>query len=419
MSDLTAVDQIKLSPRELWVVSVPELGSLTSNLQKVGLSDAVNMSTFNVPDLRVGTLDQLIGLSDDLNRVENMSDGLARKLCSYFADVALDTGSGRDNSNLQPDAVMRVQENLKLNQGKHNLHEYIRTFNWDQAKFPSRGTPLADIMVTISEKLSTIDSQLKQKSVQFNSIRRELSIANKKQTGSILTRELSSIVDEKRDLVTNSEYLTTLLVAVNASNRESWIKSYERLSDYVVPRSSKEIYKDQEYSLFTVTLFQRTVDEFKTNCQKNRFIIRDFQTTDDLKNNNVESLSKTINRLQQDQKKMQPPLVRWLKVNYTECITMMMHLKCLKIFIESVLRYGLPVRFESIVIQPPEKAKSKLNSVLDMTYKHLDRSGSSFNKNSDDVEGIGAGVVSHLSQEYRPYVFSTISCDYLHTALGL
>lgn len=116
--------------------------------------------------------------------------------------------------------------------------------------------------------------------------------------------------------MTNSEYLTTLLVAVNASNRENWIKSYERLSDYVVPRSSKEIYKDLEYSLFTVTLFQRTVDEFKTNCQKHRFIIRDFQTSEDQKNNNVESLSKTISRLQQDQKKMQPPLVRWLKVNY-------------------------------------------------------------------------------------------------------
>ena len=62
---------------------------------------------------------------------------------------------------------MRVQENLKLNQGKHNLHEYIRTFNWDQAKFPSRGTPLADIMATISEKLTTIDAQFKQKSVQY------------------------------------------------------------------------------------------------------------------------------------------------------------------------------------------------------------------------------------------------------------
>lgn len=89
MPDLTAIDLIKLSPRELWVVSVPELGNLTSNLQKVGLSDVVNMSTFNVPELRVGTLDQLIGLSDDLNRVESMSEGLARKLCSYFADVAL------------------------------------------------------------------------------------------------------------------------------------------------------------------------------------------------------------------------------------------------------------------------------------------------------------------------------------------
>lgn len=83
MPDLNITDILKLQPAELWLVSVPELGDLTRNLQKSGLSESVNLCVFNVPELRVGTLDQLIGLSDDILRVESQSEQLSKKLSNY------------------------------------------------------------------------------------------------------------------------------------------------------------------------------------------------------------------------------------------------------------------------------------------------------------------------------------------------
>ncbi|KAG5639322.1 hypothetical protein H0H81_004525 [Sphagnurus paluster] len=44
----------------------------------------------------------------------------------------------------------------------------------------------------------------------------------------------------------------------------------------VVPRSSKLISSDEEYSLFSVVVFRRVHDEFVQGCRENKFIVRDF-----------------------------------------------------------------------------------------------------------------------------------------------
>ena len=208
MPDLNIVDILKVQPSELWLVSVPELGELTRNLQRSGLSESVNLCVFNVPELRVGTLDQLISLSDDIIRVESQSEQLAKRLATYVTDILINSNDeNRDRSvGPSPETVFMIQDNLKLNQGKNYLHEYIRSFRWDERKYPPKGTPLSEIIGNLNEKLSTIEQQFRQKSTKFNQSRRDLGQVMKKQSGSLMTRDLSGIVDDKRHLVNGSEY---------------------------------------------------------------------------------------------------------------------------------------------------------------------------------------------------------------------
>lgn len=44
----------------------------------------------------------------------------------------------------------------------------------------------------------------------------------------------------------------------------------------IVPRSSQLITQDQEYGLFTVTLFKKVIEEFKLHAREKKFIVRDF-----------------------------------------------------------------------------------------------------------------------------------------------
>uniref|UniRef100_A0A1I7WS33 V-type proton ATPase subunit C n=1 Tax=Heterorhabditis bacteriophora TaxID=37862 RepID=A0A1I7WS33_HETBA len=41
----------------------------------------------------VGTLDQLVGLSDDLNKLDSTAEGVTRKLVQYFGEVLEDDKS--------------------------------------------------------------------------------------------------------------------------------------------------------------------------------------------------------------------------------------------------------------------------------------------------------------------------------------
>lgn len=55
-----------------------------------------------------------------------------------------------------------------------------------------------------------------------------------------------------------------------------WHQNYEKITDMIVPRSTFMIFHDQEYGLFTVSLFKKVAEEFKLHSRERKFIVRDF-----------------------------------------------------------------------------------------------------------------------------------------------
>jgi len=218
----------------------------------------------------------------------------------------------------------------------------------------------------------------------------------------LLTRSLADIV-KKEDVVSDSEYLVTLLVAVpNTSYKDWWLK-YEKLSDMVVPQSSKMVFEDHEHGIFTVTLFRKVIDEYKLHCRENKFIVRDFIYND----GEVEASKTEFARLTSEKEKQFGPLVRWLKLNFGEAFVAWVHVKALRIYVESVMRYGLPVNFQAMVLAPPRRLQKKLREVLNDHYAHLDNSGTQqISKKAEiiDIPGLS-------SSDYYPYVFTKIQVD--------
>lgn len=49
-----------------------------------------------------------------------------------------------------------------------------------------------------------------------------------------------------------------------------WELKYEKLADMVVPRSSKLLFEDQEHGLYSVTIFNKVVDEYKLHARENK-----------------------------------------------------------------------------------------------------------------------------------------------------
>ncbi|XP_072426838.1 V-type proton ATPase subunit C 1-A [Chiloscyllium punctatum] len=375
---------------EFWLISAPGEKTCQQTWDKLNAATTRNnhLSTnfkFAIPDLKVGTLDVLVGLSDELAKLDSFVEGVVKKVAQYMADVLEDS---RD----------KVQENL-LASGV-DLVTYITRFQWDMAKYPIKQS-LKNISEIITKQVSQIDNDLKARASAYNNLKGNLQNLERKNVGSLMTRSLADIV-KKEDFVMDSEYLTTLLVVVPKTNYLEWEKTYETLAEMVVPRSSKLICDDMDSGLYTVTLFRKAVDDFRLKARENKFIVRDFQYNEE----ELKADKEEMTRLSTDKKKQFGPLVRWLKVNFSEAFIAWIHVKALRVFVESVLRYGLPVNFQAMLLQPNKKMMKKLREVLNDLYKHLDSSAAAIIDAAMDIPGLS-------QQEYYPYVYYKIDCNLL------
>lgn len=381
---------------EYWLISAPgdktcqQTWETMNNLTSKQNNLCENFK-FHIPDLKVGTLDQLVGLSDDLGKLDAYVEQSTRKIAAYLGDVLEDQ---RD----------KLYENLQAN--NNDLTTYITRFQWDLAKYPTKQS-LRNIADIISKQVGQIDADLKTKSAAYNNLKGNLQNLEKKQTGSLLTRNLADLV-KKEHFILDSEYLTTLLVIVPKQMINDWNVNYEKITDMIVPRSSQMITQDNDYALCTVTLFKKVVDEFKLHARERKFVVREFTYNEE----ELAAGKNEITKLVTDKKKQFGPLVRWLKVNFSECFCAWIHVKALRVFVESVLRYGLPVNFQAILIHPNKKNTKRLRDVLNQLYGHLDGSAASSGGNVDnvDIPGLGFG-----QSEYYPYVYYKLNIDMVET----
>lgn len=377
---------------EYWLISAPgdktcqQTWETMNNVTSKQNNLCVNYK-FHIPDLKVGTLDQLVGLSDDLGKLDAYVENITRKVATYLGEVLEDQ---RD----------KLHENLLAN--NTDLPSYITRFQWDMAKYPIKQS-LRNIADIISKQVGQIDADLKTKSAAYNNLKGNLQNLEKKQTGSLLTRNLADLV-KKEHFILDSEYLTTLLVIVPKAIAQDWQSGYEKLTDMIVPRSSQLITQDSDFALFNVTLFKKVVEEFKLHAREKKFVVRDFTYNEE----ELAAGKNEITKLVTDKKKQFGPLVRWLKVNFSETFCAWIHVKALRVFVESVLRYGLPVNFQAILLHPNKKSTKRLRDVLNQLYSHLDGSAQAPANIADnvDIPGLGFG-----QSEYFPYVYYKLSID--------
>ncbi|KAL6494412.1 V-type proton ATPase subunit C [Orobanche gracilis] len=398
-----------------WVASLPvgqgsSASSLWSRLQESISKQAFDTALyrFNIPNLRVGTLDSLLALSDDLLKANSFIEGVSHKIRRQIEE--LERVSGVASSSLTVDGVP--------------VDSYLTRFVWDEAKYPTM-SPLREVVDGIHVQITKIDDDLKNNALQeqiahyicakctlgwaalpraeglvrvaeYNNVRSQLNAINRKQGGSLAVRDLSNLV-KPQDIVT-SEHLTTLLAIVSKYSQKDWLSSYETLTTYVVPRSSKKLHEDNEYALYTVTLFSRDADNFRTKARERNFQIRDFEYNSETQ----ESRKQELEKLTQDQESLRSMLLQWCYISYGEVFSSWMHFCAVRVFSESILRYGLPPSFLSFVLSPSLKREKKIRSILEGLCSS---SSSTYWKTEDEggMVGFGGDMDSH------PYVSFTIN----------
>ena len=136
-------------------------------------------------------------------------------------------------------------------------------------------------------------------------------------------------------------------MAVPLSNTKDFFKSYEKLCDWVVPRSAYFITKDSEYELYAVTTFKKSGQEFVHKARERKWVPRDYK----FEENGSQKEKKELEKVQADEKRQWGETLRLGRTGWSDGVMCLVHVVILRVFVETVLRYGLPLDFVAALVK--------------------------------------------------------------------
>nr|ANM86242.1 V-type proton ATPase subunit C [Stygiella incarcerata] len=325
-----------------WFVGVPFESSREDALRVISKrleKEGSRVFPVDLPPLRIGTLDSLLALSDELSRHESMMEMVVGKVFRNLVDV----------SSISEEPEITLPDGTTM-----PASAYVTRFKWDAAQF-STGKPLPELTKQLVENVTKIDEEMRLKLADFMSVRGALSNIVRKESGTLMVRNLQGVV-KPEDFI-HTEYLTTVLVVVPKYMYKDWHATYETLGgiEYVAPRSTKLLEEDAEFGLFRVVVLKKVADDYCNACRENRFNVRDYQVGGE----DEGSSGNQKEHLEAEMEKMTGSLSRFCMTSFSIAFTSLMHLKAVRLFTEAILRYGLPPKFVACIVVPARKKEMK------------------------------------------------------------
>lgn len=310
---------------------------------------------FKIPPLRVGTLDSLMEASDELHRLDPQLEGACFKLAGLLEEA---TGNSRAGITVRATAHQEV-----------GCETYWKQFQWNNTHYNEKESIKA-IIDRLAKEVADAEEKVRVKLLEFTEVRGKVTAASRKGTGNLSIRPIGEDVAKycKAKGYTegpiNTEFLATVFVAVPVAAEKEWADEYWKINEYVCPKSSTLVCKDADFLLFAVIVFKRAVDDFKLNCRKRKFFIREVDNAEDLTQDEFKKL-----QVKADEEKA--ALTKLLIQQFNTCFTAWAHLKAVRVFVESLLRYGLPPKFVAAIIVTDEKKLAEIRARLKQMYPEL------------------------------------------------
>ncbi|KAF2842424.1 vacuolar ATP synthase-like protein subunit C 1 [Patellaria atrata CBS 101060] len=358
-------------------------------LREAVTNDYGTTHPFSIPSFKIGTLDALVQQADDLAKLDSAAEGVVNKVGDSLRAI------------LEGDEA-KIAQQKTINDKP--VDQYLRSFSWNKVKYRA-DKPIADLISSLQKELSGIDNDVKAKFNQYNTCKTSLLASQRRQTGNLSTKSLAPLI-APNTLVQDSEYLETHLIAVPNAAAKDYLRSYETLSPMVVPRSSTEIAKDDEFTLFAATVFKKHGAEFVHRCREKRWTPREYRYEE----GGREKEAKEVDSLTKEERKLWGEALRMGNTGYSEAGMIWVHVMALRVFVETVLRYGLPLEFVCGLVQTTSKNAKKAKASLDDRYDYL--AGNAFGRDkkgrvqkddsslANDMQAAG-----HADHEYTAYVY--------------
>ncbi|GAB5370038.1 hypothetical protein AAMO2058_001457800 [Amorphochlora amoebiformis] len=182
---------------------------------------------------------------------------------------------------------------------------------------------------------------------------------------------------------------------------------------YIVPGSANLLDEDDEYCLFKMMIMKKFKDEVLKICREKRITVRAYKYDPDGELNHTNKK----NTLAATQKKLRNRVINKCKVSYPDIFQQWMHIKAVRCFAESVLRFGLPKKTEDFkaifpnhiqaaLVQPFPGRDQRVRQIMKKLYSGLASAEvtAELDASETDYSGLGAN--------FYPYVYLQIDLNH-------
>lgn len=356
-----------------------------ASVRRRGASGEEGPWKLQVPDgersLMFGSFDNLIRLTDELAKNDAQVDSIVHRLERQWLEI-------------DPKLTFKV----KAQRQERSFIEYISTWQWDEAKYP-RTRSIADNLTHLMQTVNKIDEEARNKTLLYNESRTQKANLSSKEGVNLMAKDLVDVLTPEvmkikgENEAVNTEHLATVFVILSRGTDKEFQNAYESFSDLVVPRSAKKYQglddKDGN-SIWRVVMFKSCVEDFKKACREKRFQPRDFEYSED-------GYKKLVTQREQVQDALtrQHGNIKGLyNAAWSDVMVAWIHIKAMRVFVESVLRFGMPPKFAAYTIVQKGNPAHTRKALADILGKQA----------KDGMVGAAGDAGGEEGEEYFPYV---------------
>jgi len=399
-----------------WLIAIPEGDDISASvaaLNKATMKAGYSANfPFQIPNLRTGTLDQLMSVSEKLEKLDLMAQVVAGRTYKGAQEVYLRQHPGAE---LLP---IPLQIGTGNRQEQMSTSQFVEKFRWSQARYPSEQKSLAWVAAEIEKEVMQIDEKAKNYIAKYTEMKNTLENLDKDQKGSLAIQPIDKYF--KPDTLVDTPSLANLILAVKNTNIKSFIENYASLDEgklvkrgqdekqlrmlktAIVPNSYQELATDKEYTLCSIVVMKKFVDVVSSIMQKERHTVRPFRYVKDA----VKKRQRKMEMLAREVEKLHRKAMKSCTTIYAQAFQMWIHVKAMRCYAEGILRYGLKNddkktrrKFVSVLLKPTSASKEKyLRKALGTLYKDLAEE----DMMGDDDNGGGT---------FYPYVYTEVDTN--------
>ncbi|AFM97938.1 vacuolar H+-ATPase V1 sector subunit C [Encephalitozoon hellem ATCC 50504] len=262
-----------------------------------------------LPSFTGVSLEGIVNQVERLSSLEKSCEGLLKTFMGYSCE-----GSAK----AMCDSIEKIKDFLR----------------WDTQSFVTNSIDKAILL--LEGEYKRVSKAYEEKVEEFNEAKKECDKLQKLTRGNLCDINLSIIVGKEEKY----EFLKVLYVIVQKSKASEFNRIVDE-SPHISPEVVEKINSDEDHDLFKFYILHCSEEEVRNAMHAEGFLVRE------LDENTMSSEEIIAERRKAEERfsAIERVLMTFVHVHLTEALKILIHVKLLRLFVESVYRYGLPTEY--------------------------------------------------------------------------